>query len=109
MTIPKIDKLVEQARKVSAQRRENIVAQMGRFERLDLDWSERTGDGAVAYDTGHEDENGSDGHVVIVGPKGTVLLGYVWDANGGIKRWTSVRNMDQVCGTGVIRKRITRA
>lgn len=89
---------VERARKISERRRENLIEQMSRFEVLDVrEWLPKSGAGAAVYDTGPDLANadhGDEGSVVVIGPGGSMLIGYVWDTDAGVRRWTSVRRMD---------------
>jgi hypothetical protein len=87
-------RLVEKSRKLADQRQQNLVDQIGRFNRLDVGmWRDKYGPGATVFDTGHEDENGAEGDLVVVGTDGGCVVGYVWDATVQIKRWISVRTM----------------
>ncbi len=100
MTTPTATRLIEKSRKLADQRQQNLIDQIGRFSRLDVDaWRDKYGPGSTAYDTGHEDENGAEGDLVVVGDGCGCVVGYVWDATLRIKRWVSVRTMEPHAAT----------
>lgn len=94
-------RLIERSRKLAEQQRQNLIDQIGRFGRLDVDtWKAKFGPNAIALDTGHADEHGDEGCLVVVGDGAGCVVGYVWDATLQIKRWVSVRTLE-ACSDGV--------
>jgi hypothetical protein len=88
------DKLTEKARKLHEQQHQNTIDMIARFRPFVLsDWK-AAGETMIVFDTGHDDEHGAEGIVVITGESTARLISYVWDAVVCVKRWVSVRAMD---------------
>lgn len=79
---------VDQSRYIDELKRQNLTSRMAEFDELyPQAWLDRQGGGTV-HDSGHADEHGERGTMVFVGPRGVLLVDYVYDKVADVKRWT---------------------